>query len=163
MADDVAYTERLWPPVSWWAVVLVLLGTLAVAVGYPLGLLAGVLTMVVGTVVAVWLLTAAGAGVLVTSSHLTAGRATLPLTVVSAVSALDAESARALRGPQADARAYLLLRPWVTTAVRVDLADPGDPTPYWYVSSRHPTALAAAITAGTADGAGAAGPLDGAG
>jgi hypothetical protein len=29
--------------------------------------------------------------------------------------------------------------------VRIDLADPDDPTPYWFVSTRHPERLVAAL------------------
>ena len=50
---------------------------------------------------------------------------------------------------EADARAFLLLRPYVKTAVRVDLEDPADPTPYWLLSSRRPEALAAALAGAT--------------
>jgi hypothetical protein len=50
-------------------------------------------------------------------------------------------------GPEADARAYLLLRPYLKRTVRVTVRDDRDPAPYWLVSSRHPEALAAAVTA----------------
>jgi hypothetical protein len=160
--DEGRFAERLWAPVSWWVVVLVLVATLAVAVGYPLGVPAGVLTMLVGGGVAAWLLVRAAALVRVSDGVLLAGRAALPLAVASGVTALDGPAARALRGPGADARAYLLLRPWVSTAVRVDLADPADPTPYWYVSTRRPVALAAAVSA-AAGATGASGRRDGAG
>jgi hypothetical protein len=156
------YTERLWAPVSWWVVVLVLIGTLALALGVPLGPVAGVLTMAAGTVVATWLLVRAAALVQVRGGVLVAGRARLPVSFVASVTALDERAARALRGPGADARAYLLLRPWVATAVRVDLADPDDPTPYWYVASRRPAQLASALTAATG-AADASAPRDGAG
>jgi hypothetical protein len=35
----------------------------------------------------------------------------------------------------------------VRGGVRVDVADPDDPTPYWLVSSRHPDKLAEALRA----------------
>jgi hypothetical protein len=41
----------------------------------------------------------------------------------------------------------LVLPPFVPTAVRVELHDPADPTPYWLVGTRHPHHLAAAIEA----------------
>ena len=138
MDEAAGYRERLWAPVTWWVVVLVLLGTLAIAVGVPLGPVAGLLTMAGGTVVAVWLLLRAAALVEVRDRTLTAGRARLPLTVVATVTALDGSAARALRGPDADARAYLLLRPWVATAVRVDLTDPARPDAL--LVRGHPTA-----------------------
>jgi hypothetical protein len=44
-------------------------------------------------------------------------------------------------------------RPWVKGAVQVHLDDPADPTPYWVVSSRNPTALASALLAERAEAA----------
>jgi hypothetical protein len=46
----------------------------------------------------------------------------------------------------ADARAYLLLRPYVKQSVQVPVEDPADPTPYWMLSTRRPHDLATAIT-----------------
>jgi hypothetical protein len=48
-------------------------------------------------------------------------------------------------GVDADARAYLVLRPYVKRAVRVPLLDPDDPTPYWLVSCRHPDRVLSAL------------------
>ena len=56
-------------------------------------------------------------------------------------------------GVDADARAYLLLRPYLKRAVRVEITDPADPTPYWLVSTRHPDRLAEAVTTLTRSGA----------
>ena len=50
---------------------------------------------------------------------------------------------RRVAGVDADARAYLLLRPYLKRAVRVEITDPADPAPYWLVSTRHPDELAA--------------------
>ncbi len=162
------YSERLWAPMSWCLVTTAIVASAAVAVGYPLGLLAGVATFVLVEGFFGWVLVATAARVEVGAGLLVAGRARLPLTVVSAVTALDAAAARALRGPQADARAFLLLRPWVPTAVRVDLDDPDDPAPYWYVSTRRPAVLtavtgrAAGLSAGPrSGGAGGADVADG--
>jgi hypothetical protein len=41
----------------------------------------------------------------------------------------------------------MLLRSYVPTAVRIEITDPEDPTPYVYLSTRDPQALAAALTA----------------
>ena len=38
-----------------------------------------------------------------------------------------------------------LLRSWIPTAVRVDLNDPDDPTPYWFISTRKPVELVRAL------------------
>jgi Protein of unknown function (DUF3093) len=148
------YRERLYAPPSWWAVCTALVVTLAVAVGYPLGLPAGLVTAALAGGAVAWVLVSAAAQVLVTDDALCAGRARLPRCAVGTVTALDGVESGRLRGPGADARAYLLLRPWLTLAVRVDVEDPADPTPYWYVATRRPQALAAALSlpAGGPDG-----------
>jgi hypothetical protein len=69
----------------------------------------------------------------------------LPLSVIGEVTVLDAAARRDLRGQDADPLAFVIQRPWIAGGVRIDLDDPADPTPYWYVSSRHPEQLAAAL------------------
>ena len=56
------------------------------------------------------------------------------------MTALDADGVRRLAGVDADARAYLLLRPYLKRGVRIDITDPADPAPYWLVSCRRPEA-----------------------
>ena len=73
------------------------------------------------------------------------GRAHLPSRHVGHVEPLGPAATRALLGPDADARAWLQVRPYLDTAVRVDVDDPDDPTPYWVVSTRDPEAVAAAL------------------
>ncbi|KOG90411.1 membrane protein, partial [Streptomyces varsoviensis] len=60
---------------------------------------------------------------------------------------LDAEEARAWRSYKADPRAFMLLRSYIPTALRVEVTDPADPTPYVYLSTRSPERLAAALAA----------------
>ena len=144
---DVTYSERLWfGPVGWLSVVgfaLVLVVALV-----PVGLTPAVVVGVVGLVVGVAVAAAGATRVRVADGELWAGPAHLPLGLVGDVRALDAAATREELGPRLDARAYVCLRAWARTAVRVDLDDPADPTPYWLVSTRHPAALAAAVRAG---------------
>jgi len=74
--------------------------------------------------------------------------ARLPLHFVAEAVPLTAEEKRTLLGPEAEPLAFVIQRPWIRGAVRVDLDDPADPTPYWLISSRSPADLAAAINAG---------------
>ena len=76
-----------------------------------------------------------------------AGRAQIGLEHLGTAEPLDAAATRLAPGADADARAFLVLRPYLKRAVRVPVTDPADPTPYWLVGSRHPDALAAAINA----------------
>ncbi|NUR72498.1 MAG: DUF3093 domain-containing protein [Hamadaea sp.] len=72
-------------------------------------------------------------------------RAHLPLSAIREVVALDASGRADLLGPYADPDAFVVLRPWIGTAVQIVLDDPADPTPYWLVSTRRPVKLAEAL------------------
>lgn len=80
-----------------------------------------------------------------TDTEFRVGRARLPLSVVDGVDVIARGERRAALGPGLDARAHLAVRSWIGTAVRIHLADPADPTPYWVVSTRRPQRLAAEI------------------
>jgi Protein of unknown function (DUF3093) len=152
--DDRALThdERLWAPLGWWVVATVIVGTFGIAIGYPLGLPAGVATFAAFEAVVVWALVASAARVQVGDGVVRAGRARLPFSAVGRAVPLDKAAAALLRGRDADPRAYLLLRPWLPMAVRLDLDDPRDPAPYWYLSTRRPAELASSISAAAAAG-----------
>lgn len=75
------------------------------------------------------------------------GAANIEWQYVAAARPLDEVATRRRRGPESDARAYLVLRPYLTRAVEVTISDESDPTPYWLISTRAPERLAAAITA----------------
>jgi hypothetical protein len=151
MPPRAAYDERLSVPLRWWALGTMFVASLLLAflVALPLWLaLAGT-----GVVVVVWtaLFVSYGAArIAVRDGMLTAGRARIPVAQLGPVTALDAETTRLLAGRQADARAYLLLRPYLRRSVRVDVVDPADPTPYWLLATRHPDRLAAALSAARA-------------
>jgi hypothetical protein len=164
------YHERLWAPVSWWLlglVVIVILGTELAAGFGPLAVAA-----VYAVLVAVWaalLISWGRPRVEVTGGELTAGGARLPLAAVGEVTTLDRTQTRAIAGPRADIAAFTLIRSYLRDAVYVEVTDPAactvrhrrlrwrrwrvyvevtEPaigTPYWVVGTRHPAELAAAI------------------
>lgn len=137
---------------AWWLLGLGFMLSLwvAIIVAMP-GLLAFLVAAVglVGLAAAFW--SYGSATIRVDSATLSAGHAHIPRHFLGSVTALDREAARKALGADANARAYLLTRPYVGTAVRVELTDPADPTPYWILATRHPERLAAALKArGTA-------------
>ena len=66
---------------------------------------------------------------------------------IGAAEALHRGEYRRRLGVEADARAYLVTRPYLDRGVLVRVADDADPVPYWLVSTRHPDDIAAAINA----------------
>lgn len=147
-------------PVGWWVLALLFAVTLGVALGYYLGL-GWALGVGVGSLVAVALGFVTASYVLeVDETEIRVGRAVLGREWVAGVRPLDTAGTRARSGVDADARAHLVLRPWVATSVELTLDDPADPVPYWLVSTRRPGALATAlgwVPAATSDQQGAAG------
>lgn len=141
------YDERLGVPLRWWVQGTMLVATfwLAVVVAVP-GLVAWVVTALALGLLTLAFLSFGSARLTVRDGVFRAGRAHIAATHVGTATPLDAEATRRTAGVEADARAYLLLRPYLKRAVRVEITDPRDPAPYWLVSTRHPEELARALT-----------------
>lgn len=142
------YREKLRAPLSYWFIGFLFglsLAIMMLVIGpwWSLG------ALLVGTAVSEYVVVVYGSPVIEISADgtLKAGSATLPASALGPAVALDSERARALRTYEADPRAFLLLRSYIPTAVRVEIADPADPTPYLYLSSRRPKQLAAVVNA----------------
>ncbi|MFI5757783.1 DUF3093 domain-containing protein [Streptomyces sp. NPDC051569] len=143
------YDERLTAPRSWWgiaALIAVAGGLILLPLG-PLPLLGGVIGA--GALAAAGVSSYGSARIRVVADSLVAGDARIPVSALGEAEVLDSEEARAWRLHKADPRAFMLLRSYVPTALRVVITDPDDPTPYVYLSTRNPRALAAALSAGS--------------
>ncbi len=132
-------------PPGWWALAVVFALTLAVAFGYYLGV-GWALGVGSFSFVAVALGFRSAAFTTEVDDHeVRVGRAVVGREWIASVRPLDTAGTRLRAGVEADARAHLVLRPWVSTCVELRLADPADPVPYWLVSTRRPGALATAL------------------
>jgi len=142
------YRERLRVPHGFWLPPIFFLIVVPLGMAQYGNTFIGVLTFVLLLAATVWLLLSYGAvDLVIDDTHFRAGPESVDLRWVGAVSPLDADQARQLRGVRADARAPLVLRGYLPLAVRVDVQDPRRPAPYWYVSTRQPHVLAAALRA----------------
>ncbi|MGV9228925.1 DUF3093 domain-containing protein [Streptomyces nigra] len=139
------YEERLTAPRSWWLVSF-LVGLSLALILLPFGTLPMLVGLVGGTAAAAVAASSYGSvRIRVVGDSLVAGDARIPLTALGEAEVLDAEEARAWRTHKADTRAFLLLRSYIPTALRVEVTDLEDPTPYLYLSTREPERLAEAI------------------
>jgi Protein of unknown function (DUF3093) len=143
---SVLYDERLTVPLRWWVQATMFIATvwLAFIVALPPAVAWSATGLLGASVVALFLGYGA-ARIRVEDGVFRAGPARIPVSMLARPAPLDAEATRLLAGRDADARAYLMLRPYLKRAVRVDVADPSDPVPYWLVSTRRPEELAAAL------------------
>ncbi|MGW4566209.1 DUF3093 domain-containing protein [Streptomyces sp. NPDC004561] len=141
------YEERLTTPRSWWLISF-LVGVSFALILLPFGTLPLLGGLVGGTAAAAVVASAYGSlRIRIVGDSLIAGEAKIPVSALGETEILDAEEARAWRTYKADTRAFLLLRAYIPTALRVEVTDPEDPTPYLYLSTREPERLAAAIEA----------------
>jgi hypothetical protein len=140
------YRERLWPGPLGWSFVLgfalfAFIALLPVAVSAAT--VAAAVTLAGGVAVAVGtspVVEVAGGELRVADAH-------IPVGVLGTGRVLDQAGVRAALGPGSDARAFVCIRAWTRTAVTLTVEDPADPTPSWLVSTRHPSALLAAVRA----------------
>ena len=139
------YRERLWAS-AWLFVANALVIPASLVVFLPINAAVGIALAALLYAGCVAALIAASAVLTVTTSEFSAGRARLPLRFVGEVTAYREPDATIQRGPALDARAWPLIRGWVSPVVRVQLTDEKDPTPYWLVSTRHPEKLAQALS-----------------
>ncbi|MCS0604599.1 DUF3093 domain-containing protein [Streptomyces sp. LP11] len=141
------YEERLTAPRSWWLISF-LVGVSFALILLPFGTLPLLGGLVGGTAVAAVMASAYGSPrIRIVGDALIAGEAKIPVSALGASEVLDPEEARAWRTYKADTRAFMLLRAYIPRALRVEVTDPADPTPYLYLSTREPERLAAAIEA----------------
>jgi hypothetical protein len=141
----VRFRERVAVPPGWWALDGLFGLALGVAFGYYLGLAVGLTVGGVAFVAVALGFRTAAFTTEVDDAELRVGRAVVGREWIGSVRPLDAAGTRARAGVDADARAHLVMRPWISTTVEVTLVDPADPVPYWLVSTRRPRALATAL------------------
>jgi len=139
------YRERLWPA-PWLFLATALVIPASFLVFLPISVPAGIATAIGLYAGCVILLFVAAPVIEVNNGELRAGRARLPLDVIATAEGFDGAEATLERGQRLDARAWLLIRGWVSPVAKVSLDDANDPTPYWLLSTRRPAELVAALT-----------------
>ncbi len=143
-----AYDERLAVPLRWWVQGVMFVATIWIAliVSMP-SVWAWVTTGVILALLALGFVSYGSARIVVAGGSFQAGSARIESSYLGQAAPLDAEATRRTAGVDADARAFLLLRPYLKRAVKVEINDPADPAPYWLVNTRHPESLASALSA----------------
>jgi hypothetical protein len=143
----VRFDERLSVPWWWWplAAVIIVPIVISVRLGHP-GVPEWVPVAVLAPLAALALIRLSRQRVTVTEDRdgeplLRVGPASLPGRFIAGATSVTAADKQSLLGPELNPSAFVLHRPWVGPAVRVELSDPEDPTPYWVFSVRHPEAL----------------------
>ena len=138
------YRETLWPA-PWLFISTSLVIPARLLVFLPINITAGVVVAIVLYLVCLAGLLLASPVIEVTGSGFRAGRARLPLEIIGSIDAFHGDEAQLERGQRLDARAWLLIRGWVSPVLKLEVLDETDPAPYWLVSTRQPDAVIEAI------------------
>ena len=78
-------------------------------------------------------------------SFLYVGQAKIERTYIGSAIALNNAELKLIRTRDADPSAYLAIRFWASKAVKVEVSDNRDATPYWLISSKNPQRLVEAL------------------
>jgi len=82
----------------------------------------------------------------ITANELKVGRAHIDLKYIGAITALDSNAMRTIRTRDADPIAFLGIRFWSSTGVKIEIKDQRDETPYWLITSNKANQLVNALT-----------------
>jgi len=140
------FEERLYPSVGMYLAYSLLTPMLALVVapfGWTLALTLGATTFVASLVLASVL----SPLVVVDGVRLIAGKMSIPLEAIGEATDVATQDLRNELGPLLDARAQLLVRGDIKTAVKVEITDGNDPTPYLVISTRRSSELVGALRA----------------
>ena len=78
-------------------------------------------------------------------SFLYVGQAKIERTYIGSAIALNNAELKLIRTRDADPSAYLAIRFWASKAVKIEVSDNRDATPYWLISSKNPQRLVEAL------------------
>ena len=138
------YRERLLPNLGTFLAAAILLPAISLVLepfSLNLGLIIGS-----STVALIWLSLFLFAPVVwVTDGKLIAGKAQIPLSLLGKSEVVTKESIFLERGPKLSPTAFRLFQGSIRTALKIEVDDPSDPTPYWLISTRKPQELQRAL------------------
>lgn len=135
-SEQSEFTETLRWPLWLWIFLLFLATSLAFAVWAALGLQDTIIISLIQLGLLLLAYSTSGLKIKTTAGWLRVGRAEIEIKFIATVCTLNSMQMRQARGPELDPAAFLALRFWVSTGIKIDLSDPRDPTPYWLISTK---------------------------
>ena len=116
--------------------------SLSLAVWAAIGNQAALIISVIQIVLLILAARQSSLTITVTKGWLLVGPAAIERAFIHNFKALEFKEYKRIRGVDADPASYLQIRFWVNTAIKIDLRDPKDKTPYWLISTNRANELA---------------------
>jgi hypothetical protein len=146
------FDERLAVPWWWWPLGFGVATLLAAEVhmGYP-GVRAWLPYLLTVPMAGVVLLRMGRNRIQLRGGELRVGPAHIPVRHLGEIQLITPDAKRRALGPGLDPAAFVLHTGWVGPVLKITIADPADPTPYWIFSVRRAEELAALLQANTGE------------
>jgi hypothetical protein len=135
------FAERISWPVSLWAFLGVMVGSIFLTFWAPFNFLFASTVTIVFIVALIYAHYKSRLDIVVINGWLYVGNAKIEMKYIKSAKELNKKQLLKIRGPAADPAAFNATRYWIKTGVKVELKDKADPTPYWLISSRKAKAL----------------------
>ncbi len=136
------FHEKLRAPIWVIAFLLFLMSSLSIAIWAAVGFWPLVAASAVELMIIALYIRATTLKITVTKGWLLVGAAAIERAYIHQFEVLDSASMRRARGVDFDPAAFLEIRYWVSTGIKLAIRDPQDPTPYWLISSHRASELA---------------------
>ena len=103
------------------------------------------ITFITSTIAIIYIAFAMRSTITLDGNELRIDRAHIETKYLGKVTILDSEAMRLLRTRDADPAAYLAIKFWTPTGIKIQVIDPRDPTPYWLITSKRGENIAALL------------------
>jgi len=132
----VLFREVIRPPLWLLAFIYFMFLSLVIAVWAALGNFSALITFIALTIALLAIAVTGKSEVRVIEDELVIGKAHIGVKYLGDVEILDKNAMRLVRTREADPAAFLAIKFWISTGVKITLKDQRDPTPYWLVSCK---------------------------
>ncbi|MCX6444289.1 MAG: DUF3093 domain-containing protein [Actinobacteria bacterium] len=130
------FREVMRPPLWVLAFIYFMFLSLVVAIWAALGNASALAALIFTTVLIFIIAFSARSHISITETELVIDKAHIEKKYCGEVTVLDRDAMRLLRTRDADPAAFLAIKFWISTGVKIAIIDDRDPTPYWLVSSK---------------------------
>jgi hypothetical protein len=130
------FREVIRPPLWVLAFIYFMFLSLVVAVWAALGNRSALAALIATTVLIIVISIRARSHISITEAELVIDKAHIDKKYCGEVTVLDRDAMRLIRTRDADPAAFLAIKFWISTGVKIAIVDDRDPTPYWLVSSK---------------------------
>ena len=139
------FKEVLRPPIWVLGFIYFLLLSLVIALWAAFDNTVAFTSFLAATIAIIYLASAMRSTITFDGEELRIDRAHIESKYLGKVTILDSEAMRLLRTRDADPAAYLAIKFWTPTGIKIEVIDPRDPTPYWLITSKRGEEIAALL------------------